>query len=122
MGPRSVRLETILAATGATLLVACTSVEFRRGDQETGTFTSSAWSITILSYDLPQHALETARANASDSQMPNLIVERELVVPYFGPLDFLLDIIGIRFARVQGSFGFRPGDATTGEFSTRRSK
>ena len=103
-------------------LVACAGVAFERNGPETGTFRSSAWSFTILSYDLPQHALEAARANASDSALPNLIVERETVLPYLGPLDFLLDILGIRYARVTGSFGYRPGDATTGEFSTRRSR
>ena len=47
-----------------------------------------------------------ARENASDANLANMVVQETTVFPYLGPFDFLFDIIGIRFARVTGTWGF----------------
>ena len=71
----------------------------------TGRFTSSAVSFTFLSFDLPSPALEMARNNAADMAQPNTLVEKETVFPYLGRLDWILDIICIRYASVTGTWG-----------------
>lgn len=87
-------------------LTACAHLSFKRKTETSGTFTSSGWSTTIFAVDIPKGALQIARENASDSNLANLQVEQVLVVPYLGPLDFLLDIIGFRYARISGTWGF----------------
>lgn len=105
MNPPSCR-----AATVALLLLivtcSCGSLSFKRKTQTSGTFSSSGWSFTILSVDIPKGALQIARENASDANLANLTVEDVTVIPYFGPLDWILDIISIRYARVSGTWGF----------------
>jgi len=96
----------------------CASVEFRRNTETSGTFTSKAFSFTFLSYDLPGGALEIARGNAADGGLPNTIVEREFIFPYLGLLDFLLDIISVRYVKIEGTWGFPP-DRAAGEAATR---
>ena len=92
-------LPLFLASAG------CASVHFEPATETSGTFRSSAVAFTFLGKDYPQSALLLARANASDSQLPNLIVEKEHVFPYLWKLDFLLDIICVRYARVTGTYG-----------------
>lgn len=84
----------------------CAKLSFQRRSQTSGTFTSTGFSLTILSVDLPKQALDIARENASDSELSNLEIQDAVVFPYLGPLDFLLDIIGVRWARVRGTWGF----------------
>ena len=83
----------------------CSSFDLRRSGPEGGTFRSSAWTFTILSKDLPAPALSLARERAADSGRADLVVERETVIPYLGPVDWLLDILGVRYARVSGTWG-----------------
>ena len=65
-------------------------------------------AVTLVSFDLPKGALLIARENASDANLANMIVTETTVFPYLGPMDWLLDIIGVRWARVRGTFGVAP--------------
>jgi len=92
----------VLAAT----LTGCAGVSFDRETETSGTFTSYGIALTVLSSDFPKGAMLIARENASDANLANMEVEKSYVFPYFGPFDFLLDIIGIRYARISGTWGF----------------
>jgi hypothetical protein len=85
---------------------ACSSLSFQRQTETSGTFSSSGWAVTILSADIPKSALQIARENASDSNMANMQVEKVLVVPDLGGFNWILDIFSIRYARIQGTWGF----------------
>jgi len=95
---------------GVLLLSSCASVRFQRTSTTTGTFSSSATAFTLFSIDFPAPALSIARGNAADSGRPNLIVEHERVLPYLGWFDWLLDIVGVRWATVSGTWGDTPTD------------
>lgn len=97
---RTVALASLLWAIGA-----CASVRFQRDTETSGTFQSSGVAFTIVKVDLPKRAIDIARENAADSNLPNMIIEEVLIVPYFGPFDFLLDVIGVRYARIRGRWG-----------------
>jgi hypothetical protein len=88
------------------VLSACAGVSFERKTETSGTFSSYGLSMTILSTDFPKGALQIARENASDSGLANMEVEKSVVFPYLGPFDILLDIIGIRYARISGTWGY----------------
>lgn len=90
----------------------CSSLSISRETQTSGRFKSSGWALTILSIDIPKQALDIARENASDSRLTNMQVETARVIPYLGWFDWLLDIISIRYARVEGTWGF---DGESGE-------
>jgi len=94
-----------LALFSLALAPGCANLDFRAIDANRGTFHSTALSFTFLGADYPQSALLVARANASDSQLPNLVITEEHVFPYFWKLDFLLDIICLRWASVSGTYG-----------------
>src|SRR6185503_4346509 len=98
-GPAMVRAmrpaSRFLAVLGLLACPACASLDFEPTDARTGTFHSTAMAFTFLGNDFPQSALLLARANASDSQLPNLVVEKERVFPYLWKLDFLLDVISV---------------------------
>lgn len=83
----------------------CASVSFERDTPTSGTFESTAWAFTIMGFDFPSTALGIARGNASDGGHPNLVIEDESVQPYLGPIDWLLDILMVRRARVSGTWG-----------------
>lgn len=83
-------------------------MSFHRDTPNSGTFRSWAFAATVLAIDFPKDGRQIARGNVADARMPNPIVERELVFPYLGPLDFLLDIVSIRYVRITGTWGF-PG-------------
>jgi hypothetical protein len=89
----------------ALALGSCANVKFERDTQTSGTFESTGFAVTLISFDLPKGALMIARENASDANLANMIVTETTVVPYLGPMDWLLDIIGCRWARVRGTFG-----------------
>lgn len=112
MPPSSARSRRLLPRALACLLAlvasSCASVEFSRDTETSGTFVSTGWAFTIFSHDIPKSALNIARENASDARQPNMVVEEATVTPYLGPFDVLLDIIGVRHARVSGTWGFRP--------------
>ena len=94
-----------LALTLGLSLGGCTSVEVERDTLTTGTFTSSAWAFTLIGEDIPRPALMIARANAADIQRPNLQIQKEWVAPDLHWFDWLLDILGFRYAKVTGTWG-----------------
>lgn len=100
--PVRARLATLVCALACT---ACASLTFEPTDGGQGTFRSTALALTFLGKDFPQSAVLLARANAADSQLPNLVVTEERIFPYFWRLDFLLDILSIRWATVSGTYG-----------------
>ncbi|HED65373.1 MAG TPA: hypothetical protein ENJ09_07445 [Planctomycetes bacterium] len=93
------------------LAASCASISVKRTGPDSGTFHSTALAFTFFSYDMPGPALTIARANAADSGRPGLIVEHESVFPYLWKLDWLLDIIGIRYASVSGTWSQNPAAA-----------
>jgi len=94
---------------------ACASLDLDRTSQTSGTFRSSAVSFTILSLDLPKRAIDVAVENAADAQQPNAVITSQWVFPQLGPLDWLLDIISLRYAVVEGTWGFDDQGSFTGE-------
>jgi hypothetical protein len=100
--PRALSLCVLL---GALASASCASLSLTPTDEHAGTFRSTALTFTFLGRDYPQSAVLLARANAADSALPNLVVGREWIFPYFWKLDFLLDVISIRWASVSGSYG-----------------
>ena len=106
-GPGAFGAAALLTA-GLTLS-SCASVSFTRDTETSGEFHASGVSFTFLSYDFPKRAIDIARENASDSRLSNLRVERQRVFPYLGPLDWILDIFSVRYARIDGRWGFEPG-------------
>lgn len=84
----------------------CSSLSFQRQTETSGTFRSSGWAVTLLSVDIPKSAIQIARENASDSNMSNMQVEKVLIVPDFGGFNWILDIFSIRYARIEGTWGF----------------
>jgi hypothetical protein len=92
-------------------LGACSSLEFRRSTQTSGTFSSRGWAVTVISVDIPKTAEQIARENASDANQPNLQITDVFVAPYLGPLDWLLDILSVRYCRIDGTWGYAESDA-----------
>jgi hypothetical protein len=90
----------------AIALSSCSSLSFQRETETSGRFSSSGWALTLLSVDIPKSAMQIARENASDSNMANMQVEKVLVVPDFGGFNWILDIFSIRYARIEGTWGF----------------
>jgi hypothetical protein len=84
-------------------------VHIERDTLTSGRFESKGVSFTFLSWDMPKPALDIARENARDSQLAQMRVESARVVPYLGHFDWLLDILGVRWARVSGTWGSDPG-------------
>jgi hypothetical protein len=99
-------------------LGACASLEFRRNTESSGTFESRGWAFTLFSMDIPKTAEQVARENASDANLPNMQVSDVRVTPWFGPLDWLLDIISVRYCRIDGTWGF-PGPAERARAASR---
>jgi hypothetical protein len=89
----------------ALVTCSCASLDVEPDEHGTGEFHSTALAFTFLGTDMPQSALLLARANAADAQLPNLVITREVVFPYFWRLDFLLDVISVRWASVHGTYG-----------------
>ena len=96
----------MLALAAAACLQACSSVEFDRRTETSGTFTSTGLAFTILTIDLPQRAIDIARENASDAALPNMVIENVSIFPHLGPFDWLLDLLSVRYARISGHWGF----------------
>lgn len=105
MGLRPI-LRTSAIASLVLATCGCASLDLERDTQTSGTFRSSALSFTVLSYDLPERALDVAIANASDAERPNSVITSQAVFPNLGPLDWLLDILSVRYAVVEGTWGF----------------
>ena len=87
-------------------LASCSSLEFTRETRTSGRFRATGLAFTILSIDLPQSALDIARENVSDSRATNLQVEKVKVRPDIGWFNWLFDIISIRRAVIEGTWGF----------------
>jgi hypothetical protein len=99
------------AATACALLVAlslasCTSLDIERDTLTSGTFRSRAWAFTILSWDLPKGALDSARENAADTRLVNMQVRKVKVTPDWGWWNWVLDILSVRVATIGGTWGF----------------
>jgi hypothetical protein len=84
----------------------CASVEFTRETETSGKFVSKGFAVTIASIDIPRSAINIARDNASDARLTNMQVEQVRVTPDLGWWDWLLDILGMRWATVTGTWGF----------------
>lgn len=99
--------SVLTTSLGALVLAtSCASVHFTRETESSGTFTASGLAITLFSIDIPKRALDIARENASDANLPNMEVTRATVFPSLGWFDWILDIASIRYARVSGTWGF----------------
>jgi hypothetical protein len=81
-------------------------VSFERTSESAGTFVSTGVAFTLFSIDIPKSAINIARENASDANKPNMEVSEAVITPYLGWFDWLLDIIGVRRARIEGTWGF----------------
>jgi len=89
------------------LAAGCSSLKFERTSESSGTFVSKGVALTVFSIDIPKSALNIARENASDANLPNMEVSEAVVTPHLGWFDWLFDIIGIRRARIEGTWGFQ---------------
>ena len=96
----------LLSSVVLALTAGCSSLAYDRDTPTSGTFVSTGWAFTLVSFDMPKGALEIARENASDPGIPNTEVTEATVTPYFGFFDFLLDIIGVRRAKITGTWGY----------------
>ena len=110
---RRVRTRALLVFAAAGALGACSSLEFRRSTQTSGTFTSKGWAFTIISCDIPKTAEQIARENASDANQPNLQITDVFVAPYLGAFDWILDIICVRYCRIEGTWGFGDSESSS---------
>jgi len=62
----------------------------------------------LLKHFVSKGAMDIARENASDARQPNSVITEATVWPYLGWFDWLLDIVGVRYASVSGTWGFPP--------------
>lgn len=104
MAPKLTRVLSALAL--CVVLAACSSIRVERTTKTSGTFRSRAWAFTILSWDLPQTALGRARENAADTRLVNMQVSRVRVTPDWGWWNWVFDIISVRVATIEGTWGF----------------
>ena len=96
---------SMLLVLVASTSLSCANLSFERDTATSGTFESSGFAVTLISFDLPKGAMQIARENASDANLPNMIVTDTEVFPYLGWFDWILDIVGARYARVRGTWG-----------------
>ncbi len=108
------RLAALGVALIAVFLTSCTTVEFSRLSESHGEFEAKGWCFTIFAIDIPKRAVDVPRENLSDARQPNMRVEEQIVTPYFGRFDWILDIISFRRATLRGTWGFAPAEATDG--------
>ncbi|TAJ03056.1 MAG: hypothetical protein EPO68_17745 [Planctomycetota bacterium] len=99
------QLRFASAVLAIALASACASVEFKRESPSAGTFRSSGTAFTILSIDFPRQAMQIARENAVDAGQSNLVIEHARVVPDLGWWNWLLDIVSVRYAVIEGRWG-----------------
>src|SRR5262249_38641197 len=106
----------MLRSCAALLLVlpSCANLSFQRDTETSGTFESSGFAVTLISFDLPKSAMMIARENASDTNLPTTIVSDTAVFPSLGSFDWIVDVVGMRDARVRGTWGATPKDAGNG--------
>lgn len=109
--PSLMKQSAKLAALALTLTLtasSCASVQFDRDTATSGTFEASGLAFTFLSIDMPKRAIDIARENVSDARQPNTKITEATVWPHLGWFDWLLDIVGVRGAKVSGTWGFPP--------------
>jgi len=87
-------------------LAACSSIHVERTTKTSGSFRSRAWAFTLLSWDMPQTALGRARENAADTRLVNMHVDMVRVTPDWGWWNWLFDIVSVRVATIEGTWGF----------------
>ena len=90
-------------------LASCASLSVKRDTETSGTFSSTARSFTLFSWDLPRPAIQVAHENAGDAGLPNL-QPTKVRETNWGPFDWILEIISVRSARVSGTWGFTGED------------
>jgi hypothetical protein len=100
------RTGTLLVASLLALSASCASIRFERTTETSGTFESKGRAFTLLSIDLPKSAINIARENAADANLPNMVVHEATIRPHLGWFDWMLDIIGYRWAYIRGTWGF----------------
>lgn len=117
-------IRGLLLAVPLAALSSCANLEFTRTTPTSGTFRSTGFSFTLVSWDLPKAARLIAQENASDANLPNTQVKSDVLFPYLGPVDWLLDIVGVRYAVIEGTWGFEqdggegPGGIGSGDASS----
>ncbi len=100
--------STVLLALVAATVASCSSLSFERTTETSGTFRSTGFAFTIFAIDLPKGSQLIARENASDANLANMEVLETVTFPYFGPFDWILDIISFRWSKVEGTWGYAP--------------
>lgn len=95
-----------LCLAACLLISSCANLEFQRETETSGTFVSSGWSFTFLTWDFPKQAIDIARENASDANLANMQVTKTFKAPELGWFNWLLEIISIRYASLGGTWGF----------------
>ncbi|MFT7668846.1 MAG: hypothetical protein ACI8X5_001546 [Planctomycetota bacterium] len=99
--------QTIACLLLAASFTSCASIVFVRDTESSGTFRATGTGFTLFGVDIPRSAMTQARENASDANMHNMIVTQVDRWPYWGPLDFLLEIMSIRYAVIEGTWGYK---------------
>ncbi len=84
----------------------CSTVEFQRKTESSGTFEATGVSFTIFGVDLPRSALNQARENASDAGLHNMEVIETTIWPHLGWMDWIFEIISVRKATIVGTWGY----------------
>ena len=97
---------SLLACTLLLTVSSCAQLSIRRDTETSGTFTSTGRSITFLSWEMPRPAIQIAHENAADAGLPN-IQATSVRATDWGWLDWLLEIVSMRSARVTGTWGYR---------------
>lgn len=106
---RSASLRDTMAATVLVwALASCGTLSIERETETSGRFKSTGWAVTLISFDIPKSSKDIARENASDSRLTNLRIDSNETVPYLGWFDWLLDIVGVRYTKITGTWGFPP--------------
>lgn len=96
----------LLACALLLALSSCAQLSVQRDTETSGTFTSKARSITLLSWDIPRSAIQIALENAADAGLPN-IEATSVKATDWRWFDWILEIVGTRSARVTGTWGHR---------------
>lgn len=84
-------------------------LDIDRETQTSGDFRSTGWSIEILGWEIPRDAMLSARDNIADARLDHVVVEETSYRPHFGYLDWILHIFSVRFASIEGTWGFDGG-------------
>ena len=101
IGPCSAALLTLSMA-----LTSCASLNVTRDTETSGSFRSSGRAFTFLSWDMPRSAAQIAHSNIADTGLPNIEVTKVSATDW-GWFDWILEIVGVRSAKVRGTWGYR---------------